>query len=819
MSEYAKLVVSVDSRQVRTADGDLDRLGRTVGRTESSTNQLTGAFRRLAGPLAAVISAREIAQAAENYTTLTNRLRLVTEGSEELVAAQDAVFKIAQESRQPLAATAELYQRIAANSQELGLSANEIVSVVDTVNKTLAISGSSAAAASGALVQLGQAFASGQLRGEELNAVLEAAPPLAKAIADGLGVTVGELRKLGADGQLTADAVAQAIIKSGDAIDQSFGNIQTTGGQALTVLGNSLTKVIGEIDSATGSSALFADTVTGLASYLDSGELTDGLIETFNIWSASIDAIGNDIASLELEFDGLQENGSSVASFLADAFQQMPANLRAGVQIATVEVASLFDKAVAYAQYAGSAIKAAFTDATEAQAAQELEQTLVRINDVRGTSLDTILSERDAILQAAEANRQRAAEERKQRDADRAARQAQIAELRKGLQGRDISLGGAGGADKAAKEAQRNAERLQQLYQSTEQGLARQVALFGQTTEAARVRYEVENGELAKLNGAQQERLIGLAEEIDKLNQIKKNREEAAATEQYVAALRDQISARQNAIDIEIEAIGVGERQAERLRELSELEFEYVRRLEELARAQGTSAALSAEAYQARVDALREAMAEEVRIIEEGEKKKDEARKDGMSGVTGALEDYIEEANDMAKQTRDLTKSALNETEDAFVEFAKTGKLSFKDLANSIVDDLIRIGARQVTASLATGLLGALGGAGGAGVGAGAGGGGAGLAGLLSSFVGLFDAGGRIPAGGWGIVGERGPEIVRGPANVTGRQETAQMMGAPSVTIQQMNFPGITNAQEARQATATAARQIAQAVQGSARYM
>ena len=61
MTEYAKLVVSVDSRQVRTADSDLDRLGRTAGRTESSTNQLTGAFRRLAGPLTAIISAREIA--------------------------------------------------------------------------------------------------------------------------------------------------------------------------------------------------------------------------------------------------------------------------------------------------------------------------------------------------------------------------------------------------------------------------------------------------------------------------------------------------------------------------------------------------------------------------------------------------------------------------------------------------------------------------------------------------------------------------------------------------------------------------------------
>lgn len=369
---------------------------------------------------------------------------------------------------------------------------------------------------------------------------------------------------------------------------------------------------------------------------------------------------------------------------------------------------------------------------------------------------------------------------------------------------------------KSADETRRASEQLLQSFTSLEGSLQQQVALHGQTTEVARLRYELENGELSKLNEQQKLRLLSLAEEVDRLNQIKEAQQEAEATEQYTAALRDQITARRNSIDIEIEAIGVGERQAETLRQLNELEFEYARRLEELSRAQGTSAALSAEAYQARVQALRSAMEEEVRLVEEGERRKEEARANGINGVNKATQDYINNAKDLASQFEGVTNTTLNGLEEGIAQFVTTGKLSFTDLANSIIADLARIAARQLVSNAASGLLGAFGG--GAGAAAGAGGGGAGLAGLFASFAGFFDAGGRIPTGGWGIVGERGPEIVRGPANVTGRQETAQMMGTPSVTIGQMNFPGITNAQEARQATATAARQIAQAVQSSARY-
>lgn len=185
MVDIAKLQLSVDSRQVKEASKDLKGLEQQGGRTEKATDQLGAAFRRVVGPLAAYLSTRQIIQAADAWTTINNRLRLVTGSTEELLAAQNDVFEIAQRSRQPLQATAELYQRIATNADELNLSGEGVAAIVDTINKTLAISGTAGPAASAAITQLSQAFASGTLRGQELNSVLEQAPALAKAIAAG----------------------------------------------------------------------------------------------------------------------------------------------------------------------------------------------------------------------------------------------------------------------------------------------------------------------------------------------------------------------------------------------------------------------------------------------------------------------------------------------------------------------------------------------------------------------------------------------------------------------------------------------------------
>ena len=263
MTESARLVIAVDSRQVGQADSALNSLGRTSSTVATAVKGMAAAF-----------GVRELYQATEAYASIANRMRLVTESAVDLRAAQDAVFQSAQTARQPLAATAELYQRIAANQKALNLSGKGVASITDTISKSLAISGASAASANAALIQLGQAFASGTLRGEELNSVMEQAPALSQAIAAGMGVTVGQLRTLGAEGKLTAEAVVKALQDQADAVDEKFGRIANTVGGAMQVAGNSITRLIGEMDQATGTTAAFAGGIIGASTLVD--KFTEG---------------------------------------------------------------------------------------------------------------------------------------------------------------------------------------------------------------------------------------------------------------------------------------------------------------------------------------------------------------------------------------------------------------------------------------------------------------------------------------------------------------------------------------------------------------
>lgn len=306
-----------------------------VNGLNSSMSSLRSTAADLAGPLLAMFGGatltKSIYDAAEAYSSLTNRMRLVTETANELSTAQSAVFQIAQSAYQPLTATAELYQRIATNQKELKLTGEGVAGIVGTISKTLAISGASAASSSAALVQLGQAFASGTLRGEELNSVMEQAPALAQAIAAGMGKTVGELRALGAAGLLTAEAVVQALQKQEASVDALFNKTAVTIGNSMTAFGNSFTQMIGKLDQVSGASQAIASSIVDVSKVFDS--LTSGssevakTVEYAGAVMAGVGAAGAALLSAKL----LRLASASAASRVA-AIAQAEATLNAANQ-------------------------------------------------------------------------------------------------------------------------------------------------------------------------------------------------------------------------------------------------------------------------------------------------------------------------------------------------------------------------------------------------------------------------------------------------------------------------------------------------------
>ncbi|MBF7690671.1 tape measure protein [Acinetobacter pollinis] len=243
----------------------LGGIGDSAKKSTQETALLANSAKKLIGAFAGYLTISEAIQKSDVYTGLQNRLKLVTHSQSELNQAMTDTFKIAQNTHQSWESAAQVYQGFANNAKALGLTMQHTAQITETVSKAIAISGSSAMASEAALVQFNQALSSGALRGEDLNSVLEQAPGLAKAIAQGMGITVGQLRTVAATGAITSEAIVKALDKSKASVDQLFAKTSPTLGQSFTVLSNEVTKFVGETGKASGSAKALADGIQLIA--------------------------------------------------------------------------------------------------------------------------------------------------------------------------------------------------------------------------------------------------------------------------------------------------------------------------------------------------------------------------------------------------------------------------------------------------------------------------------------------------------------------------------------------------------------------------
>ncbi len=270
--DIATLGIKVDAREADNAGDSLDKLAKKGGKAEKATDDLTNSFGGLKtalGALGLAFSINELGQMADTYKNIQGKLGLVTSGTAELAFVNGKLFDIAQRTRSEFEAVTDLYGSLARSTKNLGTSQQDLLQVTETINQALIVSGANASSSEAALRQLGQGFASGALRGDELNSVLENTPRLAQAIADGMGKTVGELRKLGAEGAITGEAVLEALKSQRATIEAEFATMPTTISQSFTVLSNEVLKFVGEADSATGASSLVAAGIKKIAENID----------------------------------------------------------------------------------------------------------------------------------------------------------------------------------------------------------------------------------------------------------------------------------------------------------------------------------------------------------------------------------------------------------------------------------------------------------------------------------------------------------------------------------------------------------------------
>ncbi|MGU4616917.1 tape measure protein, partial [Salmonella enterica subsp. enterica serovar Isangi] len=276
-------VIKADTAQLLRADKQVrditDGMEGGFNRADKAASSLTSSFgslSRVATSLMAILSVQQVAQYADAWTTLNNKLANALRPSEQLVDVTERVFNITQQTRGSLDATASLYARLERATREYGTSADDLAKLTTIINQGFVVSGATAQEAENAIIQLSQGLASGALRGEEFNSVNEQGNRLIVALADSMGVGIGQMRQMAAAGKLTTDVVVNGLLSQGVTIGNEFANTTTTISQALQVAGNNITKFFGENSSVKTGAAIFNDAVVTVSENIGilSGALT-----------------------------------------------------------------------------------------------------------------------------------------------------------------------------------------------------------------------------------------------------------------------------------------------------------------------------------------------------------------------------------------------------------------------------------------------------------------------------------------------------------------------------------------------------------------
>lgn len=312
-------------------DFRLNLLANTTG-LQQGMNGAKFAVNALVAAMAAVgvgVSISGLATAADSYTTLSARINIATKDGGNFASAMAGVHQVALMTNSSLEATGNLFTKINDTGKEMGMTQQQALDLTKTINQAVQIGGGSAQASEAALQQFIQALQSGVLRGDEFNSIMEQAPGLTSAMAKGLGVTTGELRKMAGNGELGAERITKALQSQAGQIQATYDKFPTTIGNALQRITTSWEILIGKMDQANGASSTVAQWLVVLADNIaDLDIILNDIGEGF-VWvsdqlkkidPATIEALKTALVSA---YDAIKSMASSLGNGLEIAGDQI----------------------------------------------------------------------------------------------------------------------------------------------------------------------------------------------------------------------------------------------------------------------------------------------------------------------------------------------------------------------------------------------------------------------------------------------------------------------------------------------------------------
>lgn len=245
------------------------------------------AVNALVGAMAALgvgLGVKELAAAADSYANLSARIQMSTKETGNFTTAIAGVHQIALSTNSSLDSTAELFTKLNTVSKDMGMTQQQALDLTKTVTQAIKLGGGSVQGSEAAVQQFIQAMQGGVLRGEEFNSMMENGYGLAEALARGLGVTTGKLRKMAENGELGAERVLKALESQKGAIEAAYSELPNTIGNALQKIATQWQIVIGSMDQASGASATVAEWLSILADNLQIIEVLLNDINEGFVW-------------------------------------------------------------------------------------------------------------------------------------------------------------------------------------------------------------------------------------------------------------------------------------------------------------------------------------------------------------------------------------------------------------------------------------------------------------------------------------------------------------------------------------------------------
>ncbi|MHA0919080.1 tape measure protein [Enterobacter cloacae] len=256
----------------RKVNERLEKMSGGASKAASKFDQLQTSINKVAGAIAASIVVdwgKAFLVAADNMSQLNARIERLTGNAATASQTMQSLMRISSSTGGSLQDTTKLWETLSTALRDTGATNGQIIQLTETLQKIGRIGGSSSEEMANALRQFGQSISSGTIRAEEFNSILEQMPELARQIAAGMGVSIGELRQLMLDGKLTAEDALNAIQKQTGSVNAEFEKLPRTLSQANTALTNSFLSMIDSVNQATGASSGMVAVIDSLTAALD----------------------------------------------------------------------------------------------------------------------------------------------------------------------------------------------------------------------------------------------------------------------------------------------------------------------------------------------------------------------------------------------------------------------------------------------------------------------------------------------------------------------------------------------------------------------